>query len=139
MSTGYEFQHAAKEAFQLLQQVGLLPIANLALLQGVGWVACIFGGGLAGLVGAAMVPTFSLDEVFPAWAAATMSFCIGFSSVMPMTEVVDSCCTSIFVCFAKNSHLLRNSRPELYEDIMDALAYAVRSLLPWLSCRLIRY
>ena len=56
-----------------------------------------------------------------------MSFCIGFSSVMPMTEVVDSCCTSIFVCFAKNSHLLRNSRPELYEDIMDALAYAVRS------------
>ena len=70
---GYEFQHAAKEAFKLLKQVGLLPIANMAMLQGIGWVACIMGGGLAGLVGAAMVPGFSLDEVFPAWAASTQA------------------------------------------------------------------
>jgi hypothetical protein len=122
---GDEYGRAAKQAFALLQKVGLLPLANLALLQGIGWFSCIIGGGLAALIGAAMVPGFGLTEVFPPWAAATMSFLIGFSAVMPLTEAVDSCTTAIFVCFAKNPSVLRHGpRSELYEHIMEALAYA---------------
>ena len=122
---GDEYVRAARQAYELVQKVGLLPIANLALLQGIGWLSCTIGGGLAALVGASMVPGFALTQVFPTWAAATMSFLIGFCAVMPLTEAVDSCTTSIFVCFAKNPGVLKHShRTELYEHIMEALAYA---------------
>lgn len=122
---GDEYVSAAKHAFELLQKVGLLPVANLALLQAIGWLSCIMGAGVAALVGASMVPGFALTEVFPAWAAATMSFLIGFCAAMPLTEAIDSCTTSIFVCFAKNPGVLKHSpRTELYEHIMEALAYA---------------
>ena len=121
---GFEYGHAAKESYRLLLQVGLLPLANLALMQGIGWFGCILGGGIAALVGAALVPAFGLGEVFPTWAAATMSFSIGFGMAMPLSEALDSVTTAIFVCFAKNSRVLKNSRPQLHDDIMGALAYA---------------
>ena len=121
---GFEYGHAAKESYRLLLQVGLLPLANLALMQGIGWFGCILGGGIAALVGAALVPAFGLGAVFPAWAAATMSFAIGFGMAMPLSEALDSVTTAIFVCFAKNSRVLKNSRPQLHDDIMGALAYA---------------
>lgn len=122
---GDEYGRAAKQAFEMLRRVGLLPIANLALLQGIGWLSCTIGAGFAALVGGSMVPGFALTEVFPVWAAASMSFIIGFSAAMPLTEAIDSCTTSIFVCFAKNPDVLKHSpRTELYEHIMEALAYA---------------
>ena len=112
---GYSFADAGRATWQLLRQVGMMPLMNHYMIQGVCILGCIVGGALAALVAVIMISASNLDGVVEPWSGAMLGFVIGFIMVIPPMEVVESTVTAIFICYAKNGRLLQVKNPPLYE------------------------
>ena len=119
---GYNFKSASKEVWQLLQEVGVMPMLNNHLVQAICFFGCLIGGAIGAMIGVLMTQSTNLLGTFPLWLSATICFFIGFAMTMPSMEVVESVVTAVFVCYAKNQDVLMLSNPELYEEISEAYA-----------------
>lgn len=117
---GYDFKHAAKATWQLLCDMGLMPLMNNTLVQAVCWLSCIIGAAIASLIAVLMVKSTDLDGTLPLWTAATFGAIIGFVMVIPIIEVVESMVTALFICYAYNADVLMLNDPVLYQEITKA-------------------
>ena len=117
---GYDYQQAGREAYALVREVGLLPLVNMALLQGVCLFGCVVGGCVSALIGAGLLPAFGLAGRIAEWAVVGLCWLLGFSMALPAMEVVESVVTSLFICYAKHAPSLRTHAPELYAEIRAA-------------------
>lgn len=117
---GYDFRRAAKATWQLLQDVGLMPLMNNTLVQAVCWLGCIIGAAIASLISVMMVKSTDLDGTMPLWVAGSFGAMVGFVMVMPIIEVIESMVTALFICYAYNADVLLMNDPLLYQEITKA-------------------
>eukprot|EP01043_Picozoa_sp_COSAG02_P057757 COSAG02_NODE_7068_length_3200_cov_6.468559_1_plen_211_part_00 len=117
---GYDFRRAAQATWQLLQDVGLMPLMNNTLVQAVCWLGCIIGAAIAALISVMLVKTTDLDGTMPLWVAGSFGAMVGFVMVMPIIEVVESMVTALFICYAYNADVLLLNDPLLYQEITKA-------------------
>ena len=96
---GYDFKRAARATWQLLQDVGLMPLMNNTLVQAVCWLGCIIGAAIASLISVMMVKSTDLDGTLPLSVAGMFGAMVGFVMVMPIIEVVESMVTALFICY----------------------------------------
>jgi hypothetical protein len=117
---GYDFKRAARATWQLLQDVGLMPLMNNTLVQAVCWLGCIIGAAIASLISVMMVKSTDLDGTLPLSVAGMFGAMVGFVMVMPIIEVVESMVTALFICYAYNADVLLLNDPLLYQEITKA-------------------
>ena len=127
---GYDFKEAAKATWRLLQDVGLMPMMNNTLVQGVCYFGCFIGAAISALISVMFVKQTDLDGTLPMWTAATFGAMLGFVMVVPIIEVVESMVTALFICYAYNADVLMLNDPELYTEISKAYETMVSDMGP---------
>merc|ERR1711871_1935748 len=119
---GHSMAVAARKTFQLVRQVGLIPLIGNHLLQSVIMVGAMLSGLLCMCIAALfMIASPTLQGLAPDynWAIYWLCFLVGYIMTLPLLEIVQSVVCSLFVCFASEPDVLEKARPRLYKEILD--------------------
>lgn len=115
---GKTYIQAAKATWRLFKTSGLEAIVNDNLIDGVLWLGVLFGALVTGLAGYCYA--FFIFRGVHVWAGFGLGFTIGFVLLVLAMQCLDSAVATIFVCFAEDKETLRNTKPQLYQHLMEA-------------------
>lgn len=113
---GKTYCRAAKDTWELVKSHGVEAIINDNLIGGVLSMGALLGGLMTGVLGG-VLGALILEKYWISCAVA--GFVIGFTFVLLTMEVVDSGVCTIFVSFAMDPAVLRNTDPELYAKFRE--------------------
>jgi hypothetical protein len=109
---GYNYTTAARATWNMLQELGVLPLLNNSLMQLLGLLGCALAAAACAAAGLAVWLLAAAEgTTFPAWAAALLGGLCGLSVALPLVEVLESAVTAVFVCYAREPDFLRQCGP----------------------------
>jgi len=114
---GKTYIEAAKATWNLFKQAGLEAIVNDNIVDGVLWLGVLFGAigtGFAGYLYSTLIHGIAVP-----WYGFGIGFMIGFVLLILAMQCLDSAIATIFVCFAEDKETLKNTKPELYQHLME--------------------
>jgi len=115
---GKSYIEAAKSTWSLFKTAGLEAIVNDNIVDGVLWLGVLFGAIGTGFAGYLYSMAFFAPAV-NAWYGFGVGLIVGFVLMILAMQCLDSAIATIFVCFAEDKETLRNTKPELYQALME--------------------
>jgi len=116
---GKSYCESAVDTLRLAKEVGLDAVINDDVVSGVmgtgKWIGSYCLMALGGVI--------AYHEAMPIGLVATMmvvGFAFGFVIMDMATVVVEISAATLFICFAKDPHALKNSHPDLYDALVKA-------------------
>jgi hypothetical protein len=121
--TGDTFYNSGKEVIRIFKERGWTAIVNDNLIGPALTIACFAPAIISALVGALLTGLFAVNDPnagIYAIIGGVLSFFIGLFMASLMTEILNSSCKTVFVCFALNPAALYTTHPQSFQEIVSA-------------------